>query len=245
MKLAIMQPYFFPYIGYFQLMNIVDTWVVFDEIQYIDKGWINRNRILHPDIEKEWQYMTVPVKKRGRLDRICDISINMDETWQDQILGKLTSYKRKAPNYRETLRFVSDCFDSNETNLSKYLTSTLKATAKALQIKTNILVQSEMNLDLGVIKHPGQWALRISEHMNASEYINPHGGTNIFKEDEFKRSGIKLRFIRPQLEKYIQRRGTFVPGLSIIDVMMWNNFDDVSGFLKSQFHVLRKSDLMG
>ena len=242
MKLAIMQPYFFPYIGYFQLMNLVDTWVIFDDVQFIDKGWINRNRILHPDVKKEWQYITVPLKNRGQFDKICGISINTDGKWQDQILGKLTSYKKKAPYYEQTISFVRECLQTNETNLSQFLIGTLRKTADALQIDTTIIVQSETKLDLRAIEHPGQWALRISELMGASEYINPHGGAKIFDEDEFERAGIKLRFIMPELEKYVQRRGVFVPGLSIIDVMMWNSFENIHKFLVSGFRVLEKSE---
>ena len=94
MKLGIMQPYLFPYVGYFQLMNAVDRWIAFDEIQFIDKGWINRNRILHPDPVKQWQFLTVPLSKRGQFDKICNISIKEELDWRSQIFGKLTMYKK-------------------------------------------------------------------------------------------------------------------------------------------------------
>ena len=109
MRLAIMQPYTFPYIGYFQLINYADKWVVFDDTQYISKGWINRNRILHPESQKEWQYFTVPVKKHSRECRINHVEINDNTDWRTELLGKLTAYKRKAPYYRETKEFVENC----------------------------------------------------------------------------------------------------------------------------------------
>ena len=219
---GIMQPYLFPYIGYFQLMNAVDRWIVFDEIQFIDKGWINRNRILHPDVGKEWQYITVPLANRSQFDKICDISIKSNIDWRSQILGKLTHYKKKAPFYEETMTFVRDCFDTDETNISQLLTEVLKKTADYMYIDTKIDIQSDLQLSIGGIEHPGQWALKISEALGASKYINPLGGLEIFSPDEFTASGIDLSFLRTDLTPYPQKRNGFVPGLSIIDVMMFN-----------------------
>jgi len=244
MKLAVMQPYFFPYVGYFQLMKAADKWVVFDDTQFIDKGWINRNRVLHPDAQKEWQYITVPLSSRGQFDKICEISIDEKNDWRSEILGKLTAYKKKAPFYEQTTKFVRECLEVDATNLSKFVTLTLRKTAEVLQIDTPFLVQSEMGLELGEIEHSGQWALRIAERMKASEYLNPHGGAQIFNEGEFERAGIQLRFLRPRLRPYVQRRGAFVPGLSIIDVMMWNSIEVIRETIDVDFDLLEKSELM-
>lgn len=244
MKLAIMQPYFFPYIGYFQLMNAVDQWVVFDDIQFIDKGWINRNRILHPDVTKEWQYITIPLRKRGQFDKICDIEINEDGKWKKQIIGKLSSYKKKAPFYNQTISFIEDCLDTDESNLSRFLVRTLQKTAEVLEIETKINVQSTMALALGEIENPGQWALRISERLNASQYINPYGGAEIFDEKDYEKANIELKFLKSKLEKYVQRRDGFVSGLSIIDVMMWNQIEDIKGMLENGFDIYGKGHLV-
>lgn len=232
MKLAIMQPYFFPYIGYFQLMTAVDQWVVFDQIQFIDKGWINRNRILHPDPVKEWQFITLPLDKRGQFDKICNINISEKIKWRAQIMGKLTSYKSKAPFYAQTIDFVKYCFDTDEANLARLVTEVLRKTSSYLGIKTPIQVQSEMNLQLGEIQHAGQWALRISQNLQASEYINPPGGVDIFDGNEFKDANIKLSFLSPDLKPYSQRRNGFVGGLSIIDVLMFNDKEQCSRLLR-------------
>ncbi len=222
MKLGIMQPYFFPYIGYFQLIRAVDLWIAFDDIQFIDKGWINRNRILHPETAKEWQFITLPLAKRGQFDKISDIRIKSDVDWRSQILGKLTAYKKRAPYYKKTRDFVHRCFDTDENNLAKFVIKTLKMTSEYIGIQTPIEVQSEMELHLGKIEHPGQWALRISEAVGADEYINPIGGIDIFKQEEFESVGVKLSFLHPMPASYSQRRDGFVSGLSIIDVMMFN-----------------------
>lgn len=231
MKLGIMQPYFFPYIGYFQLMNAVDRWIAFDDIQFIDKGWINRNRVLHPDPVKEWQYITLPLDKRGQFDKICDISIKSQVDWRSQILGKLTSYKKKAPYYNQTIDFVRDCFDTDEANLARFVVRSLKMTAQYIGIQTPIDVQSEMDLQLPKIEHPGQWALKISEAIGASEYVNPKGGADIFKAEEFKKAKIELSFLGPKLTPYPQRRDGFIPGLSIVDVLMWNDSSSIAQLL--------------
>jgi hypothetical protein len=221
--IGIMQPYLFPYIGYFQLMNAVDRWIVFDEVQFIDKGWINRNRILHPDVGKEWQYITVPLANRGQFDKICDISIKSEIDWRSKILGQLTHYKKKAPFYKETTAFVRDCFDTDETNISRFVTGVLKKTAKYMCIDTQIDVQSDLEISIGGIEHPGQWALKISDALSVSKYINPLGGLGIFRPDEFRASGIEISFLKTDLRLYSQRRNGFVPGLSIIDVFMFND----------------------
>lgn len=243
MKLGIMQPYFFPYIGYFQLMNYVDEWIVFDEVQFIDKGWVNRNRILHPDPVKEWLYITVPLDKKGQFDKISEITIKKNSGWIDELMGKLTAYKKKAPFYKRTRDFVGDSLNIEESNLSQFLVTVLKNTTRALSIETPIKVQSSMKLPLSKIEHPGQWALRISQSLGANEYVNPCGGADIFDQNEFDQADIKLKFLRSNLSPYVQRKGSFTPGLSIIDVMMWNDETAIHEMLLKDFNILSKDKL--
>ena len=228
-----MQPYFFPYIGYFQLMNRTERWIVLDHVQFIDKGWINRNRILHPDHKKEWQYMTIPLHKRGQFDRICEVSVKSDIDWRKNILGKLTFYKRVAPHYRQTVDFVMNCFDTDETNLARLVIGMLKKTSAHLGISTPIEIQSEMNLSLAPIEHPGQWALRIAQELGATEYLNPEGGKNIFRPCEFDDLNIKLTFFSAKPNPYPQKRPNFVAGLSIVDVLMWNDIEELRDTFKN------------
>ena len=226
-----MQPYFFPYLGYFQLMQAVDQWAVFDAVQFIDKGWINRNRILHPDPAKDWLYLTLPLAHRSRFDKICDLHICTSIDWRSQIFGRLSAYPKKAPYYRQALELVEQCLSNKETHLASFLTQTLRITAEYLGIQTNIVEQSELKLDYGTIEHPGQWALKISEYLGASEYVNPISGRSLFKTEEFAEANNKLSFLNPVLEVYDQHRKTFTPGLSIIDVLMFNSLDKVKGAL--------------
>jgi hypothetical protein len=242
MKLAVMQPYTFPYIGYFQLINHVDKWVIFDDTQYLAKGWINRNRILHPDLKKEWQYFTVPVKKHSIKSRIKEIEINDELKWRDELLGKLTSYKKKAPFYAETRKFVGDCISFKCSALSKWIEHTLKSTCDYLNVPFDYSVFSQMNINTDNVNHAGQWALEIADAMDADEYVNPPSGYSIFNEDEFLARNIDIRFLKPNLTPYIQRRGCFVSGLSIIDVMMWNDKDRIHEILKD-YEIVTQSKL--
>jgi len=241
-----MQPYFFPYLGYFQLMNAVDNWIIFDDVQFIDKGWINRNRVLHPDPEKGWQYITIPLSKKGQFDKINKIEIKSDIKWKSQILGKLTIYKNlNAPYYHKTYSLVKKCLDTDENNLSNFLTRSIKIVAQHLNISTPIKKQSELKLSLQKPNHPGQWALQISEKLGASEYINPVGGYNIFDEKEFLKKNIKLNFLKPNLTPYKQSfRKDFNIGLSILDVLMFNSKDELQEMLISDFEILKKKDFI-
>lgn len=232
MRVGIMQPYFFPYVGYFQLLKAVDLWIAFDDVQFINKGWVNRNRILHPDPAKEWQYITLPLDQRGQRDRIREISIKKEIDWRSQILGKLTSYKRLSPCYQQVISLVRSCLDTDEINLARFVVDALKKTAGYLGIETPIQMQSDLDLELGPIEHPGQWALKISQKIGATEYVNPLSGKEIFRQEEFAEAGIKLSFLNPEVLEYSQGRASFIPRLSIIDVMMFNDQEQCARLLE-------------
>ena len=242
MKIAIMQPYAFPYIGYFQLINHVDNWVVFDDTQYISKGWINRNKILHPDEKKAWQYFTIPVKKHSRECRIKDVEINDNHRWREEFIGKLTSYKKKAPFYTETVEFISDCISFKCSTLSELVVHTLKMTCSYLGIPFDYSIFLQMEINTNHVMHAGQWALEIADVKYADEYVNPPSGYDIFDENEFKKRNIELRFLKPHLTPYVQRRGCFVPGLSIVDVMMWNDNNTIIEML-NDYEITTHSEL--
>jgi hypothetical protein len=243
MKIAIMQPYLFPYIGYFQLMKNVDRWIVADEMQFIDKGWINRNRILHPDDQKEWIYISIPLKHRGQFDKINKINIDGMQKWKSVILGRLSHYRGKAPYYSRTMDLVNACLANDESNLALFVTNSLRLVAIALGINVKFDVLSELDLKLGRINHAGQWAIKISEALGATEYINPYSGYSIYLEEEFLSRGISLRFLRPRLTPYMQRRDRFVNRLSIIDVMMWNSNAQILKMMTRDFDMVNHREL--
>lgn len=232
MKVTIMQPYFFPWLGYWQLIAHADTFMAFDEVQFINKGWVNRNKILHSDPSKDWRLFTIPLKKKSRETKIVDIETHPTEPWRERILGQLTTYK-KAPYYSATMGLVRECLGFREQLLSRFLVKTLRATAKHLGLGTTIHLQSELGLELGPVEHKGQWALRLAEAMGAKEYANPIGGMSLFRPEDFKDLGIDLRFLQTTEIPYKQGRKEFVPCLSILDLLMWNSVPDVVRMLQS------------
>ena len=231
MKLAIMQPYFFPYVGYFSLMDYADYFISFDTAQYISHGWINRNRILSSNGEPI--YMTVPIKKATRETAIKDIEIDNTQDWKGKIFGQLTAYKRKAPKYKETTDVLYDILNSSDTTLLSRLNfHILKSIANYLGIECDFDEFSEMNLAVSDVSEPDEWALNISKALGANEYVNPPGGITFFDKNMYDNAGIELKFLKSKLKPYIQRIGRWEPGLSIIDVMMFCDKDEILDILK-------------
>lgn len=219
MKLAIMQPYFFPYIGYFQLINAVDHFVLLNEVQYIRHGWINRNRILKP--LDGIQYIIVPLSKYQQKSTINEIQVSENSDWKFRILRQIEHYRRKAPFFKQILDLLEESFQSQAlsiTDLNEYF---LKKVCNYIGIGTNIVSSSAMNFDYTAVKEKDDWALTICEQLKASEYINPVGGMELFRRDKFSAKEIKLSFLKPNDITYSQCRN-FEPNLSIIDVMMFN-----------------------
>lgn len=221
MRVGIMQPYFFPYLGYYSLIKLADRWIVFDVVQFIRHGWIERNRILKP--EEGWQYISVPLQKHARNTIIRDIAINNDTDWQTRILRQLEHYKKKAPYFKEVIELVREALDFKSESIVDVNVNVLKVTCRYLNIPFEANVFSQMELEIEPVNHAGEWALNISKALQAEEYLNPHGGVKIFDQSQFIEAGIKLSFVKNKLPEYSQRRGFFEPGLSIIDVLMFND----------------------
>lgn len=233
MKLAVMQPYFFPYLGYFDLLNLVDEWIVFDTPQYMKFGWVNRNRILRPD--SGWQYIVLPVKRHQSFKPINQIELS-DRDWGGLILRQLQHYKKDAPYYDDVISFLDCCFSDlhNNNNLAQVNTTLFQRVARHLGIGRPINLFSEMNLSLsGPIKTPGDWGWAIAEAVGANEFINRPGGAGFIDETGYRERGIKLTF-----QSFIDmtyscgRYHQFEPGMSIIDVMMWNSSEEIKQYLE-------------
>jgi hypothetical protein len=219
MKLGIMQPYFFPYLGYFSLIEHSDQWVVFDTVQYIRHGWINRNRVLHPS--EGWQYITVPLKKHSRDATINQIETQEGGEWRERLLRQLEHYRKRAPYYNQTRDFVAHCLQSEEAGISRLNVHILAETCSLLGIPFAPRYFGDLGLTLDV-DHPGEWALEISSALGASEYVNPPGGRDLFDNRKFQERGIDLQFLTLSQHLYDQKRPEFIFGLSVIDALMFN-----------------------
>jgi hypothetical protein len=225
-----MQPYFFPYLGYFELIARTDKWVIFDVVQYNSKSWMNRNRILHPT--KGWQYVGVPVQKASRGTLIKDILVKDLSASLERTLGQLQHYKKHAPYFNEVTELVIKSFSSSKSDrLVDLDVAALVETCAYLTIPFNWSLCSEMNLQLDNIKHPGQWALRISEELGANMYLNPPGGKEIFAPEEWDNAGIELQFTEMPVYHYDCSPYNFIEYLSILDVLMWNAPESVRNYL--------------
>ena len=220
MRIGIMQPYFFPYLGYFQLIKSVDRFIFFDDVQYIRHGWLNRNRILKPG--EGWQFIIASLKNHKQAELIRNINLQPGEEWKQKITRQLMHYKKKAKYYDETMQLLSVCFDTTETNIAKFNAYSVKMICAHLQIPFKAEISSEMNFDYSNVKDAGEWALRMCEQLKAEEYINPPSGKDLFEAAKFTESNIKLTFLSPVLDAYDQKRKKFESGLSIIDVLMFN-----------------------
>jgi hypothetical protein len=229
MKLAIMQPYFFPYIGYWQLITAADKFVLFDDAQYIRHGWISRNRILKPT--GGWQYIIVPLQKHNVKEKIKNVLAHPENKWKDQIVAQLSHYKKKAGYFDETIQLLHESFSElTENSIATINFSLIKRVCKHLCIDKEIIMSSVLHFDYSNVADAGEWALRMAEQLDATEYINPIGGADLFEVEKFASSNIKLSFLKSNEIRYLQRE-TFEPALSIIDVLMFNGKVNTRDFL--------------
>jgi len=227
-----MQPYFFPYLGYFDLIHRVDQWIVFDTAQYTRHGWVNRNRVLHPT--EGWTYLIAPLRKHPREARILDVRTVEDVDWRQRIHRQLEHYRWRAPHFDVVSGLVRDCLSVSDPSISRLNVEILKRICAFLDIPFGCRSLSEMGLELGPIHRPGDWALKISEALAAEEYVNPPGGRDLFDPAEFAARGIRLT-IQPPVEFVYDCPGyRFEPSLSILDVLLWNSRDRVKGFLEER-----------
>lgn len=229
MKLALMQPYFFPYIGYWQLMYASDMFVLLDDVQFIRGGWIERNRILNP--HGGWQYMSVPLRKHSHKDPVRSVMVHGGDDWKRKVLAQLAHYRRKGPFFAETYALISDLLARVKADsICGVNASLVRGISKALGLSCDIRIASECGFDYSGVLGAGDWALRISEQCGATEYINPAGGAHLFDTASFAQAGIILQFLQPQPVEY-DRGGEFIAALSIVDVMMFAGIGGAASLL--------------
>ncbi len=241
MILGIMQPYFFPYSGYFELIAKSDRWIVFDIVQYNPKSWMNRNRILRPDTG--WQYINVPVRKTEKGTAIHDIRVIKKSVALAKIKGQLRHYKKHAPYYNQVVELIQRSFDTTTSErLADLNIATLSTVCDYLNIRFDHARVSMLDLDLAGINDPGHWALAICQQLGATAYINPPGGRTLFNTDDWSACGIDLQILEPANFEYDCRPYQYVPNLSIIDVLMWNEPVVVKAGIQAQQSVGNESE---
>lgn len=229
MKLGIMQPYFAPYLGYISLIKHTDEFILFDIVQFIRHGWIERNRILKPG--GGWQYIAIPLVKHSQKTLICDIEINNAINWKDKLFAQLVHYK-KAPYYNEVIKLLQKGLEENYVSIVELNKALLEIICAYLKINTPIKIFSEMNLQIEEVTSADEWALNICREIpDANEYWNPPGGMDFFDRGKYAEAGIDLKFQKMNLHPYYQGKTPFEEGLSIIDVMMFNSVEKINDML--------------
>ena len=231
MTIAVMQPYFLPYIGYFQLIKTVDKFVVYDNIEFTKKGWINRNRIL---VNGKDEYFTLPLKKDSdylHIDkrRLADLV----EVEKNKILRKITACYKKAPFFEIVFPLVEKLFNEKEDNLFKFIYNSLLVVCRYLGISTEFIVSSSLPID-HQLKAQDK-VISICKALNATHYINPIGGVELYSNKAFEENDIKLSFIKSGQLNYQQFQDEFIPWLSILDVMMFNSKEKIEQYLQSDY----------
>ena len=216
MKIAIMQPYFMPYIGYFQLINAVDKFIIYDDVNYINRGWINRNNIL---ISGKPSLISIPLIGASQNKRIKDIAPVTDQKWRKTLLKTIELNYKKAPQFDVVYPMLQQLINSDAGTISDFNYKGIKTVCDYLDITTSIIPSSEMyaNNELN-----GQnRILDICKKGKAHHYINPTGGMELYDRESFAKEGILLSFIKSEHPHYKQFTDEFIPGLSIIDVLMF------------------------
>jgi hypothetical protein len=226
MVLAIMQPYFFPYIGYFQLMAAADCFVFYDDAQYMKGGWINRNRILRDSTAAWWTFPVIhddyrlPIRQR---------SYSHGSNQIRSLLGKIEGAYSDAPVYRSVFPLITELLNSRNDNVADHNASILKALALHLGIKCNFLSSSSIQNSSGL---QGQArVVDICRQLGAEKFINPIGGLDLYENAAFAEAKIELDFLQARTTHYPQFSSPHLPFLSIIDVMMFNSENRIINML--------------
>lgn len=227
MKLAIMQPYLFPYLGYFQLIHAVDAFVVYDDVNYINRGWINRNNILAGD---KVQLFTMELERASQNKLINEIGVGGQN---EKLLRSIRLSYSKAPYFRQVFPMIEDILNQKEKNLARFLDYQLRKICTYFGLGPMWSISSNLKKDTSL---RGQdKILAICEELGATHYINLPGGKDLYDRQSFDARGIELSFIQSWPTTYSQFGKEFVSHLSIIDVMMFNSPDSIRCNLLNKF----------
>lgn len=233
MRLAIMQPYFLPYIGYFQLIHAVDTLILYDNIKYTKRGWINRNRFLRNGKDA---LFSIPLKSASDALDIRDRHI-ADDYARERLLSQFAGAYKRAPYFLQTMRLAEEIIQYSEDNLYGYLWHSITKTCQHIGISTALRTSSEISIDHSLKSE--EKVLALCAAMQAKTYINLPGGAGLYSDEAFRERGIELRFIQPQLCEYSQLGNAFVPWLSIVDVLMFNSVESIRDKMLPSYQLAR------
>ena len=225
-KIGVMQPYFVPYIGYWQLMNAVDVYVIYDDVNYINRGWINRNRIL---VNGEPQYINLLLSGASQNRLINEISLADNTANFKKIFRTIELNYKKAPFYKEVLDLLEKILNNCQTNLALFLYDQIKWLAEYMEMDTRFILSSSIKKDNSL--RGQEKILDICRCLQGTEYYNAIGGQDLYSKEKFEENGIKLFFLETDAIRYHREGNLFVGGLSILDVLMYNDKEQINHLL--------------
>jgi len=228
MIVGIMQPYFFPYIGYWQLLNAVDTYVIYDDVSFIKNGWINRNRIL---INGEAKYFNLPTVGTSSFIKINAVCLSSDKKLFDKLLKMLDNSYRKAPYFADVMPLLIKIISYETMNMAELLTFQIRTISDFLKIDTKIILSSK-DIEKDCEKRGQEKVLHICNVLGGVEYYNAIGGLSLYDKKYFETNGVKLSFLKSNSIVYKQYKNSFVPNLSIIDHLMFCSVDEIKDQLE-------------
>ena len=210
MKVAIMQPYFFPYIGYFQLIHSVDLFVIYDDVNFIKKGWINRNQLI---IRGEEHLFTLPVEKLSQNKKIRELFLKDDSVWWNKFSKNLHLNFFSSPFFNETSELFHQISNFQDRNLANFVGNSIEQICSHLNLKTKTMYSSELNVADSFTGE--QRILEICKILGASTYINAINGKHLYSKEHFSNKGIDLRFISLKKDSIL----SFNPYLSTLQAL--------------------------
>lgn len=223
MIVGVMQPYLFPYLGYYQLVNYCDKFVFYDDANYIKGGYINRNYIL---VQQKKQLITIPVINSSSFKRINELNfvVNVKKT-----IKTIEQSYSKAPYFDEVMPMIFDVFNAEDRNVSNIASLSIKKVFTYLDIEKNFLFSSDLNYDRE--QSASDKVLSMCKILGSTRYCNSIGGKKLYEKDDFLLNKIKLLFLRMNNIYYSQGKIEFIENLSIIDVLMWNSLSEIRSLL--------------
>lgn len=226
MKIGIMQPYFFPYLGYWQTLNAVDKYVIYDDVNYIKNGWINRNNIL---LNNQKHLLTIPLDGASPFLLINQIKTTPRENEKEKLLKTIEVAYKKAPYFDVVFPIIHDVIMEKSNLIINALVLQLKSVCKYLDIQTELIISSTMDKD-NSLKAQDK-VIHICKMLGGTQYINAIGGQELYSFDDFEKNGLELSFLKTEFTPYKQFKNEFIPGLSMIDILMFNSPADVKKML--------------
>lgn len=216
-SLAIMQPYFLPYIGYFRLFTNAERFIFLDNAYYINKGWVNRNRLLINN--KSWTF-TIPLNNASQNKLINELTISYKNYDYNKLLKSIYYNYKKSPQFEMVYPLAERIFKFKDLRLINFIINSF------IEIFQYLKLPFKFDLASNILEkkcNGEEYIINLCRQVNATVYLNASGGKHLYNENHFLNQGIKIMFLGPETFTYSHPCGNFIQNLSILDVIMFND----------------------